>query len=40
MIYFIGDKVNHIGVENATLEDLKEYFKDKNEIAFDTETEG
>jgi len=40
MIYFIGQKVNHIGVENATIKDLIEYFKHKDEIGFDTETTG
>jgi len=40
MIYFIGKKVDFNGVENSTLEYLREYFKDKSEIGFDTETEG
>lgn len=40
MIYFIGNKVNFKGIENSTIDYLLEYFKDKNEIGFDTETTG
>jgi len=40
MIYFIGDPVSYTGVENSTIEYLLDYFKDKSEIGFDTETTG
>ncbi len=40
MIYFIGKKVNYPGVENSTIEFLLEYFKDKVEIGYDSETTG
>jgi len=40
MIYFIGDPVSYTGIENSTIEYLLDYFKDKNEIGFDTETTG
>lgn len=40
MIYFIGNPINFTGIENATIEDLVEYFSNKTEIGFDTETTG
>ena len=40
MIYFIGEKVDFEGIENSTIEYLLDYFKNKSEIAFDTETTG
>lgn len=36
MIYFIGEP----SISNSTIEELIEYFKDKSEISFDTETTG
>jgi DNA polymerase-1 len=40
MIYFIGKSTNVSWIENTTIEHLIEYFKDKDEIGFDTETTG
>ena len=41
MIYFVGNPVYFIGIENATIEQLLDYFKNKTDaIGFDTETTG
>jgi DNA polymerase-1 len=40
MIYFIGKHVDYVGVENSTIKYLLDYFNDKVEVGFDTETEG
>ena len=40
MIYLIGNEVNYINIRSSTIEDLVEYFSDKDEISFDTETTG
>jgi DNA polymerase-1 len=40
MIYFIGDPVDHIGIENSNIDFLLSYFKDKVEIGYDCETTG
>jgi len=40
MIYFIGNNVDYINIQSSTIEDLIDYFSDKDEIGFDTETTG
>ena len=40
MIYFIGNHVDYINIQHAEIEDLIEYFSDKDAIGFDTETTG
>lgn len=40
MIYFIGEPINFIGIENTSINHLIAYCKDKDSIGFDTETTG
>jgi hypothetical protein len=40
MIYVIGNVVDYINIRSSTIEKLVEYFSDKDEIGFDTETTG
>ena len=40
MIYFVGSPIFTTGIENTSIQDVLEFFKDKSEIAFDTETTG
>ena len=40
MIYFVGKPVNFPDIENCSLEFMLNYFQDKSEIGFDTETTG
>lgn len=40
MIYFVGNPVGFNNVENVEIDQVIEYFSDKSEIGFDTETTG
>lgn len=40
MIHVIGNAVDYINIRSSTIEELIEYFSDKDEIGFDTETTG
>ncbi len=40
MIHVIGNAVDYINIRSSTIEELIEYFADKDEIGFDTETTG
>jgi DNA polymerase-1 len=40
MIYFIGNPIDFVGMENSSIEDLRDFLADGGEIGFDTETTG
>jgi len=40
MIYVVGNAVDYINIRSSTIEELIEYFSNKDEIGFDTETTG